>query len=100
MVKHGPNVISFQLVTWADRFYIVGCYIPPSDINALEDVAKAWQQCPKDCLSMLVGDLNIDLDTIPMDEKGIAIVEQVDAMYLICMTRQFGQRRRRRVRDR
>ena len=100
VIKHGPNVISFHLVTGADRFYIVGCYIPPSDTDALEEVAKAWQQCPKDCLPMLVGDLNVDLDTIPMDERGMAIAEQVDAMDLTCMTRQFGQRRRRRVRGR
>ena len=40
--KHGPNVISFQLLTGADQFYIVGCYIPPSDINMLGDVAKTW----------------------------------------------------------
>ena len=47
---------------------------------------------------MLVGDLNVDLDTILMDEGGMVIAKQVDAMDLVCMTRQFGQQRRRRVR--
>ena len=42
---------------------------------------------------MLVGDLNVDLDTILMDERGMVIAKQVDAMDLICTTRQFGQRR-------
>ena len=28
----GPNVISFEIVTGTDRYYVVGCYIPPSDV--------------------------------------------------------------------
>ena len=86
------NIITFHLVTGQDRFYIVGAYIPPSDLNALEEVAKAWQQCPKGCLPMLVGDLNVDLDNTPADERGMTIAEQVDAMDLVCRTCQFGQR--------
>ena len=61
--KHGLNAITFQLVTGRDRFSIVGAYILPSDLNALEEVAKTWQQCPKECMPMLVGDLNIDLES-------------------------------------
>ena len=28
----GPNVITFELMTGSDRYYVVGCYIPPSDV--------------------------------------------------------------------
>ena len=54
--KHGPNVLTFQLVTGWDHFFIVGAYIPPSDLNVLEEVTKAWQQCPNGCLPIFVGD--------------------------------------------
>jgi hypothetical protein len=37
----GPNVISLHLMMGACRFYIVGCYIPPSDLTALTCVDKA-----------------------------------------------------------
>ena len=36
--KCGPSVIAFELVTREDRFYVVGCYIPPSNLNTLERV--------------------------------------------------------------
>ena len=83
-----------------DRFYIVDAYIPPSDLKALEEIAKAWQQCPKGCMSMRVGDLNDDSDKALVDERGMVIAKKVDDMDLVCMTRQFGQQRRHRVRGR
>ena len=43
MIKHGPNVIGFHLVTGQDGFFIVGAYIPALDINTLEEIAKVWQ---------------------------------------------------------
>ena len=45
----GPNVLTFQLVTGADRYYVVGCYIPPSDRTTLDDVRTAWGHCPSGC---------------------------------------------------
>ena len=61
VTKHRPNVITVQLVIHRDSFYIVGYYIPPSDHATLEEVKKAWKQCPKGCLPLLIGDLNVDL---------------------------------------
>ena len=46
---------------------------------------------PKRLLADACGDLNVDLDTILMDERGMAIAKQVDTMDLVCMTHQFGQ---------
>ena len=37
----GPNVLAFQLVTRGKRFYVVGCYIPPDDLDALENIKLA-----------------------------------------------------------
>ena len=75
MTKHGPSVITFQLVTGRDHFFIVGAYIPPSDLNMLEDVAKAWQQCPKGRLPMFVEDLNNDLESPPGIERVVVIAK-------------------------
>jgi len=52
----GPHTISFQLVTGWDRVYIIGVDIPPSDLEALDQVRLAWQQCPKGCKPLLIGD--------------------------------------------
>ena len=98
--KHGRNVIAAQVFNGASRFYIIGAYILPSSLTALAEVQKAWLQCPSHCTPMLVGDLNVDLESPPGDERGVAIADQVDAMDLRCMSRQFGQRRQRRVRGR
>ncbi len=37
----GPNIISLHLMMGACQFYVVGCYIPPSDLTALTCVDKA-----------------------------------------------------------
>ena len=57
----GPNVLSFQLVLGAARWYIVGCHIPPNDLTTLTHVKQAWQACPRGCLPILLGDLNVNL---------------------------------------
>ena len=36
MRKYGLNVIVFQLVTGARRWYIVGCYLAPDDTLTIE----------------------------------------------------------------
>ena len=84
------NVLTFQLVVGAVRFYVVGCYIPPS--NALA-------QRPKGCKPLLIGDLNIDLE-YPRDERDDEVAEECDANNLVCMSRHFRQQRRRHVRGR
>jgi hypothetical protein len=38
----GANVISLQLRMDNVRFFVIGCYIPPSDLETLTDVKRAW----------------------------------------------------------
>ena len=38
----GANVISLQLRMDNTQFFVVGCYIPPSDLETLTDVKRAW----------------------------------------------------------
>ena len=48
---------------------------------------------PKRLLAYACGDLDVDLESPPGDERGMAIAMQVDTMDLVCMTRQLRQQR-------
>ncbi len=95
----GPNVLSFQLILGATRWYIVGCYIPPTDLTTLMHVDEAWRACPKGCHPILLGDLNVNLDA-PCNERDDTIADQVDAVALTDMSNHFCQQRGRRSRGR
>ena len=45
LVERTPNVLTFQLVTGRAR-YIVGCYIPPTDLGGIEHVRAAPARGP------------------------------------------------------
>ena len=92
--KFGPNVIAFQLVTGEDRFYVVGVYIPPSDLKTLDDVRSAWANCPKNCKPIVLGDININLES-PCNERDETIAEEMDFCALSDMSCNFRQRRKR-----
>ncbi len=96
---HRPNVLSFQLVLGTTRWYIIGCYIPPTDLTTLTHVDEAWWACPKGCLLILLGDLNVNLAAL-RNERDDTIPKQVDAMALINMSNHFRQQRGRRSRGR
>jgi hypothetical protein len=96
---HGPNLLSFQLVLGATRWYIVGCYIPPSNLTTLTHVEQAWQACPWGCLPILLGDLNVNLAALH-DERNETIAKQVDNMALVDMSSHFCQQCKRRSRGR
>ncbi len=87
---HGPTVLSFELVLGATRYYIVGCYILPNNLTTLTHVEQAWMACPKGCLPIVLGDLNINL-TAPRDEQDETIAKQVDTMNLVDMSSHFHQ---------
>ena len=85
---------AFQLVLGATRWYIVGCYIPPTNLTTLMHVKQVWLACPKSCLPILLGDLNVNL-AAPCNERNNTIAKQVDIMALIDMTSHFCQWRGR-----
>jgi hypothetical protein len=94
MELRGPNVLSFQLVSGVTRWYIIGCYIPPTNLTKLTHVDEAWRACPKSCLPILLGDLNVNL-TAPRNDRNDTIAKQVDAMALINISNHFCQWRGR-----
>jgi hypothetical protein len=83
----------------ATRFFVVGCYIPPSDLETLACIDKAWRKCPKGDHPILVGDLNFNLRAL-RTEREEKIAEQIDAMDLVVMSRHFHQRLGNRLRGR
>ena len=97
----GPNVLSFHLVTGRGRYYCIGAYCPPSDVdnNTVCDIQRAWERCPKGYLPLLMGDLNANIER-PLSERDVAVAEQAAAMDVVDMSRQFRQRRRQWVRGR
>ncbi len=95
----GPNVISLHLMMGPTRFFVVGCYIPLNNLEALACVDKAWRECPKGANPILVGDLNVNLRAL-RTERDEMIPKQVGAMDLVNMSRHFRQRSGKRLRGR
>ncbi len=95
----GPNIISIHLMMGSTQFFVVGCYIPPSDLETLACIEKAWPECPKGAHPILVGGLSLNLRA-PCTEREETIAEQVDAMDLVDMSRHFCQRSGTRLRGR
>ena len=91
----GPNVVTCQLVTGRGRFYCIGAYCPPSDVEnkTLRDIQRTWVKCPKGSQPILLGDLNANIQ-LPQSERDIAIAEQAALMDVSDMSRNFRQRRR------
>jgi hypothetical protein len=64
----GPNMLSFVIVMGSQRFYAVGCYIPPTNLSTLAQVEQALNEFPQGHTPLLIGDLNFNLRT-PRDER-------------------------------
>ncbi len=73
------------------QFFVVGCYIPPSNLEMLTDVERAWQACPTGAHPLLVGNMNFNF-CAPRTDCEEAITEQVEAMGLVNMSRHFYKR--------
>jgi hypothetical protein len=56
-----PNVLSFVVVMGSQRYYVVGCYIPPTNLSTLPQVEQALNKCPKGHTPLHIGDLNVNL---------------------------------------
>ena len=95
----GANIISLHLMMGAIQFFVVGCYIPPSDLEMLTDVNKAWRACPVGAHPILVGNLKFNFCAQRTERKEM-IAKQVDAMDLINMSRHFCQHSGKRLRGR
>ena len=57
------NLLTFQLVTGEDRYFVMGAYIPPTNTKGVDDLCTAWAAHPTNCKLLLMGDFNIDFRT-------------------------------------
>jgi hypothetical protein len=97
---HGPNVLSFVVVTGSQCFYVVGCYIPPTNLSTLPQVKQALNKCPQGHPPLPIRDLNANLCT-PRDERDKRIAEVVEEVCgLTDLSKHFLQQSRGCMRGR
>ena len=58
---YGANVVSFQLASGGQRWYIVGCYLAPYNTSTIEDIVAAIIQRPQGAALLVVGKFNTNL---------------------------------------
>ena len=92
---HGPNVMSCMLVTASRRFGVVGAYLPPADTDTLDYLTAALDCFPRDCIPVVLGDLNVDLDDL-RTARDHAIATELMAHSLLNLLHHYRQRRRYR----
>ena len=92
--QFGPNVIGFQMVTGARRWYIVGCYLAPDDTLTIERVVKALKELPKVAELLVVGDMNANLAEPEGDRREEDIAATMATEGLEDMLAHFLPRRR------
>jgi hypothetical protein len=83
-----PNIITFQLVTGDQRYYIIGIYIPPNDTQGGHNLRAAWEACPADCHSIFMDDLIINVGN-PRDDREADIADLLDEINLVDTSRKL-----------
>jgi hypothetical protein len=87
-----PNLLTFQLVTGYERFYVMGTYIPPNDTTGVDALRKAWASCPANCIPLVLGDLNVNFEH-PRDAQEEQIINLLDKINLVDTSQKFALRR-------
>jgi hypothetical protein len=83
-----PNILTFQLVTGEDQFFVIGAYIPPADMTGVDALCAAWAKCPPNCKPLLLGNLNFDFRA-PRTEQEEIIVDFTDEINLVNVSRKY-----------
>jgi exonuclease III len=93
--KHGPNVISFEMVVAGVRRPVIGAYIPPSDteLRSLEYILRALDTVEVGLDPILLGDLNSDLAS-PRTQWADDIATELLSRGLVDTLPLFKRRRR------
>jgi hypothetical protein len=87
-----PNLLTFQVVTGEECYFVMGAYTPPADTKGVDDLRVAWAACPTNCKPLLLGDLNIDFRA-PRTEREEIIVDFLDKINVIDTSRKYIQRK-------
>lgn len=94
--KHGPNVISCELVSGGRRWLVIGAYIPPSedDGSTCTHILAAQMRRPQ-LPVILLGDLNVDFDQLWIDApRNMGIAAMVASLGVEDVISNFRQTRR------
>ena len=86
------NLLTFQLVTGYEQFYVMGIYIPPNDTTGVDALRTAWEACPGDCIPLVMGDLNINCEHL-RDAREEDIADLLDEINLVDLSRKYCLRR-------
>ena len=92
--QFGPNVIVFQLVTEARRWYIVVCYLASDDNSTIERVIEVLKERPKGAELRVAGDMNVNLADPEGDRREEGIAATLETEGLEDMAAHFLPRRR------
>ncbi len=82
------NLITFQLVTGDQRYYVIGIYIPPNNTEGEINLRVAWEACPANCHPIVMGDLNINVGN-PRNDCRADIANLLDEINLLDTSRKF-----------
>jgi len=88
LFNNGRNIVTFQLTTGDDRYYVIEIYVPPDCSEGVHDLRGAWNACPQGCKPIVLGDFNINFG-YPRDEREEIIVDLLDEINLIDSSRRF-----------
>ena len=84
-----PNLITFQLVTGDERYYVMGTCLPPNNTGGEgDDLWAAWEACPANCSPIVMGDLNINVEH-PRDKREATFADLLDEINLVDTSRKF-----------
>jgi exonuclease III len=92
---HGPDVLSFELVTGSFRWLVIGAYISPN-LDGKEEcnyILQARNQRPR--LPIIIsGDLNVDLEKDNQDERSQRISNCLSIIGVEDMSKHYRRRHR------
>ncbi len=89
-----PNLLTFQLVTGEEQYFVMGAYIPPADTAGVDDLRTAWAARHTNCKPLLLGNLNIDFRS-PRTEREEIIADFLDKINVVDTLHRFIQRKGR-----
>ena len=88
LFNNGPNIVTFQVTTGDERFYVIGVYIPPDCNKGVDALRGAWEACLQGCKPIILGDLNNNFG-FPRDKWEAVSVDLLDKIDLINTLRRF-----------
>jgi hypothetical protein len=87
-----PNLLTFQLVTGEEGYFMMGVYIPPADTTGVDHLRVAWAARPINCKPLLLGDFNIDFRTSRTEREEI-IADFLNKINVFNMSCKYIQRK-------